>query len=225
MSNHCTVDAVGLEIQFMLTYLYLFTVYMDLLRPLEPHEVSQIAGSYFDAHIWGDCSGRRLITIWAEAKPKEKSYFAELLDWMTLKFDGDMGKLAEDAMKYVKKKQYAFGPLWDEIGERALRILFAERLRIERNNFGVGSTPSVSTQVGFEPTPTQKDGDKATTIVNNQGFIAKSPKPSVYLTWFHNPRGKASLDKSRGYDKKIAMLINTIKTWRHRLEGRVLYNN
>ena len=55
MSNHCTVDAVGLEIQFMLTYLYLFTVYMDLLRPLEPHEVSQMAGSYFDAHIWGDC--------------------------------------------------------------------------------------------------------------------------------------------------------------------------
>lgn len=126
----------------------------------------------------------------AEAKPKEKSYFAELLDWMTLKFDGDMGKLAEDAMKYVKKKQYAFGPLWDEIGERALRILFAERLRIERNNFGVGSTPSVSTQVGFEPTPTQKDGGKATTIVNNQKSTAKSPKPSVYLTWFHNPRGK-----------------------------------
>jgi len=55
MSGYCTVDAVGLEIQFMLTYLYLFTVYMDLLRPLEPHEVSQMAGSYFDAHIWGDC--------------------------------------------------------------------------------------------------------------------------------------------------------------------------
>ena len=55
MSDHCTVNAIGFEVQFMLTYLYLFTIYMDLLRPLEPHEVSLIAGMFFDSHIWGDC--------------------------------------------------------------------------------------------------------------------------------------------------------------------------
>jgi len=55
MSDHCTVNAIGFEVQFMLTYLCLFTVYMDLSRPLEPHEVSLIAGRYFDDHIWGSC--------------------------------------------------------------------------------------------------------------------------------------------------------------------------
>lgn len=140
----------------------------------------------------------------------EKSCFDNILEWMNSKFDGDVDKLTSETMKYVKKQKYASGPLWNEIGERALRLFFMERLRLKRN-FGSDSSTNMNTQDRFESLPSivQKDGDcESIIIMKNQEKVVDTSPSSVYLEWYPNPREKNSWINLGDMTKEDCLLLS-----------------
>jgi hypothetical protein len=141
---------------------------------------------------------------------EEKSCFDNVLEWMQSKFDGDVDKLTSEAMKHVKKQKYALGPLWNEIGERALRIFFMERLRLKRN-FGADSNIIVNTHISPVSVPSieQKDGEgDARGRIDNQMIFANPSPNSVYLEWYPNPREQNSWINLGDMTKEDCLLLS-----------------
>lgn len=62
--------------------------------------------------------------------PLERVY-----EHMRLHFDGDLSKAAEKAARWAEQEGLARGPLWDEIGARALAVLFRlDQIQPERHH-------------------------------------------------------------------------------------------
>jgi hypothetical protein len=141
---------------------------------------------------------------------EEKSCFDIILDWMQRKFDGDVNNLTSETMKYIREQNYVSGPLWNEIGERALRIFFMERLRLKRN-FGTESNRNLNTHYESDSVPTivQKEGGcDSGDRMKTQAAFENLPPSSVYLEWYPNPREKNSWINLGDMTKEDCLLLS-----------------
>ena len=109
----------------------------------------------------------------------EKKRLREILDWMQSNYKGDMEKITKDAIEYARKRQYIFGTLWNEIGERTLKIYFNERMRFDR-------------QAAFIEFGKNEDGEGQFATLMNAQQLFETPSPrSVYVMWYNLPDGTA----------------------------------
>lgn len=110
--------------------------------------------------------------------------FNSLLMWMNKNFDGDMNSVVGKAITYVEENKLASGPLWDELGERVLRVFFQERLRTQRrvipeseDTFVVNNQGNISSDSSIK-----QEGRGTTRNMDSQsGF--EPLQPSIFLTW------------------------------------------
>jgi len=118
---------------------------------------------------------------------EQRNLMEEVLIYMDSIFNGDMDKLTADTMEHIKKNRYAFGPLWNEIGERVLRILFREKLRYGRNNFSVVSSTVLNNHISSETAFKIQNGSGEGESMDPMGNHVTTEKPSsnsIYLEWY-----------------------------------------
>lgn len=112
----------------------------------------------------------------SQENTESKKIFNELLDWMQKNFKGDVEKVSKEASLLAKTKGYISGALWDEIGQRTLKIYFNEKNRFTKMlRFG-------------ELTKDEGEGE-SNQDVNNQVKTVKPSPPSIFITWISLPTG------------------------------------
>lgn len=109
-----------------------------------------------------------------------KKAINELLDWMKKNFKGDVEGISKEAAELAKSKGYISGSLWDEIGNRTMKIYFNEKLRFEKIfRFS-------------ELTKDEGEGEPNSSL-NTQVQDAKPSPSSIFVTWISMPDGGVRL--------------------------------